>query len=142
VSPSGRSAKQTVFETLRTRSLGGATRWQPGSAARAVVRDPDPELALRVCRRERRERVGRLCQFVGVLDVQAQCSVGEDDTILVLVSDLREGGDERALCRRAAALVAAGVSVIELLARCRTRAPRRTTTNTRRVRRWAIPTFA
>jgi hypothetical protein len=33
VSPSGRSAKQTVFETLRTRSLGGATRWQPGSAA-------------------------------------------------------------------------------------------------------------
>jgi hypothetical protein len=61
-----------------------------------------------------------------------------NDTILVLVSDPMEGGDERALCHRAVALVAAGISVIELLARCRTTAPRRTTTNTRRGSpRWA-----
>jgi VWA domain containing CoxE-like protein len=58
-----------------------------------------------------------------------------NDTILVLVSDLMEGGDARALCRRGVALIAGGVSVIELLARSRTTAPRRTTTNTRRVRR-------
>jgi Mg-chelatase subunit ChlD len=38
------------------------------------------------------------------------------DTILVLISDLMEGGDERALRRRAASLAAAGVSVIALLA--------------------------
>jgi Mg-chelatase subunit ChlD len=39
-----------------------------------------------------------------------------NDTILVLISDLMEGGDERALRRRAAGLVAAGVTVVALLA--------------------------
>jgi Mg-chelatase subunit ChlD len=38
------------------------------------------------------------------------------DTILVLISDLLEGGDQSALLRRVAALVAAGVTVVCLLA--------------------------
>jgi uncharacterized protein with von Willebrand factor type A (vWA) domain len=38
------------------------------------------------------------------------------DTVLVLISDLLEGGDQSALLRRAAGLVAAGVTVICLLA--------------------------
>jgi Mg-chelatase subunit ChlD len=38
------------------------------------------------------------------------------DTVLVLISDLYEGGDSAALLRRAAALVGAGVQVIALLA--------------------------
>jgi Mg-chelatase subunit ChlD len=39
-----------------------------------------------------------------------------NDTILVLISDLLEGGDQQALLRRAASLVASGVSLIALLA--------------------------
>ncbi|UYZ63994.1 VWA domain-containing protein [Hymenobacter weizhouensis] len=38
------------------------------------------------------------------------------DTILVLISDLYEGGNEQQLIRRAAALAAAGVTVVALLA--------------------------
>ena len=38
------------------------------------------------------------------------------DTILVLISDLLEGGDQSALFRRAAALVASGVTLVTLLA--------------------------
>ena len=39
-----------------------------------------------------------------------------DDTILVLISDLLEGGDQTALFRRAASLVASGVTLVTLLA--------------------------
>jgi hypothetical protein len=39
-----------------------------------------------------------------------------DDTILVLISDLLEGGDQSALFRRAAGLVASGVTLVTLLA--------------------------
>jgi hypothetical protein len=38
------------------------------------------------------------------------------DTILVLISDLYEGGDQESMLRRAAALVQSGVQVIALLA--------------------------
>ena len=38
------------------------------------------------------------------------------NTILVLISDLLEGGDQSALFRRAAALVASGVTLVTLLA--------------------------
>src|ERR687886_2192028 len=39
-----------------------------------------------------------------------------NDTILVLISDLMEGGDELSLPRRAASLIATGVTLIALLA--------------------------
>jgi hypothetical protein len=42
--------------------------------------------------------------------------VQPEDTILVLISDLYEGGDKDAMIRRAGQLVKAGVSVIALLA--------------------------
>jgi Mg-chelatase subunit ChlD len=64
------------------------------------------------------------------------------DTILVLISDLMEGGDELALRRRAAALVAAGVSVIALLALSDDGAPAFDHDNARAFAALGIPTFA
>jgi hypothetical protein len=64
------------------------------------------------------------------------------DTILVLISDLMEGGDELALRRRAAALVAAGVSVIALLALSDDGAPAYDHDNARAFAALGIPTFA
>jgi Mg-chelatase subunit ChlD len=64
------------------------------------------------------------------------------DTILVLISDLMEGGDERALRRRAAELVAAGVSVIALLALSDNGAPAYDHENAQAFAALGIPTFA
>jgi len=64
------------------------------------------------------------------------------ETILVLISDLMEGGDELALRRRAAALVAAGVSVIALLALSDDGAPGYDHENARAFAALGIPTFA
>lgn len=64
------------------------------------------------------------------------------DTILVLISDLMDGGDELALRRRAAALVAAGVSVIALLALSDDGAPAYDHDNARAFAALGIPTFA
>ena len=50
--------------------------------------------------------------------------VQPDDTILVLISDLYEGGDQAELLRRAAALVASGVTLVALLALSDDGAPR------------------
>jgi hypothetical protein len=48
-----------------------------GFSRGALLNDSDRELALCVRGGECRERVGRLCQLVGVPDVHTQCSVGE-----------------------------------------------------------------
>jgi Mg-chelatase subunit ChlD len=65
-----------------------------------------------------------------------------NDTILVLISDLMEGGDELALRRRAAALSAAGVSVIALLALSDDGAPAYDHENAQAFAGLGIPTFA
>jgi len=65
-----------------------------------------------------------------------------NDTILVLISDLMEGGDERALRRRAAELVAAGVSVIALLALSDDGAPAYDHENAQAFAALGVPTFA
>jgi hypothetical protein len=65
-----------------------------------------------------------------------------NDTILVLISDLMEGGDEIALRRRAASLVAAGVSVIALLALSDDGAPAYDHDNAHAFAAHGIPTFA
>jgi Mg-chelatase subunit ChlD len=65
-----------------------------------------------------------------------------NDTILVLISDLMEGGDAHALRRRAAALVAAGVSVIALLALSDDGAPAYDHENAQAFAALGVPTFA
>jgi hypothetical protein len=65
-----------------------------------------------------------------------------NDTILVLISDLMEGGDELTLRRRAASLVAAGVSVIALLALSDDGAPAYDHDNAQAFAAIGIPTFA
>jgi uncharacterized protein with von Willebrand factor type A (vWA) domain len=64
------------------------------------------------------------------------------DTILVLISDLMEGGDERALRRRVASLVASGVSVIALLALSDDGAPAYDHDNAQAFAALGVPTFA
>jgi Mg-chelatase subunit ChlD len=64
------------------------------------------------------------------------------DTILVLVSDLMEGGDERALRRRAASLVTSGVSLIALLALSDDGAPAYDHENAQAFAALGVPTFA
>jgi uncharacterized protein with von Willebrand factor type A (vWA) domain len=65
-----------------------------------------------------------------------------NDTILVLISDLMEGGDELALRRRAASLVAAGITVVALLALSDGGAPAYDHDNARAFAAVGIPTFA
>jgi len=64
------------------------------------------------------------------------------DTILVLISDLMEGGDELALRRRVASLVASGVSVIALLALSDEGAPAYDHDNATAFAAIGVPTFA
>jgi uncharacterized protein with von Willebrand factor type A (vWA) domain len=64
------------------------------------------------------------------------------DTILILISDLMEGGDEVALRRRTASLVAAGISVIALLALSDDGAPAYDHDNAQAFAALGIPTFA
>lgn len=64
------------------------------------------------------------------------------DTILVLISDLIEGGDGAALHKRAASLVASGVQVICLLALADTGAPVSDHRNAAAFAALGIPTFA
>jgi hypothetical protein len=63
-------------------------------------------------------------------------------TILVLISDLMEGGDELALRRRAASLVAVGISVIALLALSDDGAPAYDHDDAQAFALLGIPTFA
>ena len=65
-----------------------------------------------------------------------------NDTILVLISDLMEGGDTHALRRRVAGLVAAGVSVIALLALSDDGAPAYDHENAQAFAALGVPTFA
>ena len=65
-----------------------------------------------------------------------------EQTILVLSTDLYEGGDARLMRERAAALVAAGVHVICLLALADQGAPAYDHDNARRFAELGIPTFA
>ena len=65
-----------------------------------------------------------------------------EQTILVLITDLYEGGDARLMHERAAALVAAGVHVICLLALADQGAPAYDHDNARRFAELGIPTFA
>jgi Mg-chelatase subunit ChlD len=64
------------------------------------------------------------------------------DTILVLISDLLEGGDQSALFRRAAALVASGVTLVTLLALSDDGAPAYDHTNARAFAALGSPAFA
>jgi Mg-chelatase subunit ChlD len=64
------------------------------------------------------------------------------ETIIVLISDLMEGGDERALRRRAAGLVAAGCSVVALLALSDDGAPAYDHENAQAFAALGVPTFA
>jgi Mg-chelatase subunit ChlD len=65
-----------------------------------------------------------------------------NDTILVLISDLMEGGDKLALRRRVASLVASGVSVIALLALSDDGAPAYDRDNAQAFAALGVPTFA
>jgi Mg-chelatase subunit ChlD len=63
-------------------------------------------------------------------------------TILVLITDLYEGGDERQMLQRAAELVASGVQVICLLALSDTGSPSFDTGNAAKLAAMGIPSFA
>jgi Mg-chelatase subunit ChlD len=63
-------------------------------------------------------------------------------TILVLITDLYEGGDERQMLQRAAELVASGVQVVCLLALSDTGAPSFDTGNAAQLAAMGIPSFA
>jgi Mg-chelatase subunit ChlD len=63
-------------------------------------------------------------------------------TILVLITDLYEGGDERQMLQRAAELVASGVQVVCLLALNDTGAPSFDTGNAANLAAMGIPSFA
>ncbi len=63
-------------------------------------------------------------------------------TILVLITDLYEGGDERQMLQRAAELVASGVQVICLLALSDTGSPSFDTGNAAQLAAMGIPSFA
>jgi len=63
-------------------------------------------------------------------------------TILVLITDLYEGGDERQMLQRAAELVASGVQVICLLALSDTGSPSFDTGNAAHLAAMGIPSFA
>ncbi len=63
-------------------------------------------------------------------------------TILVLITDLFEGGDERQMLQRAAELVASGVQVVCLLALSDTGAPGFDTGNAAKLAAMGIPSFA
>ncbi|GCE49129.1 VWA domain containing CoxE-like protein [Thermosporothrix hazakensis] len=65
-----------------------------------------------------------------------------NQTILVLITDLYEGGNERSMLQRAAELVASGVQVICLLALNDTGAPIYDHRNAARLAGMGIPTFA
>ena len=65
-----------------------------------------------------------------------------EKTILVLVTDLYEGGDPAGLRRRAAELVAAGVQVICLLALSDTGAPAYDAANAAFLAELGVPAFA
>ena len=62
------------------------------------------------------------------------------DTILVLITDLFEGGDRDEMLKRAAAIAGSGVRVVTLLALADSAARRHSTNETpRRSRAWAFP---
>jgi hypothetical protein len=63
-------------------------------------------------------------------------------TILVLISDLYEGGDAKEMLRRAGALVGAGVNVIALLALSDHGAPSYDQRNAAELARLGVPSFA
>lgn len=65
-----------------------------------------------------------------------------EDTVLVLLSDLYEGGDREAMLARAAALVGAGVRVIALLALSDTGAPSHDARNAAALATLGVPCFA
>jgi Mg-chelatase subunit ChlD len=65
-----------------------------------------------------------------------------DDTVLVLLSDLYEGGDRDAMLERAAALVGAGVQVIVLLALSDEGAPSFDARNAAALAAMGVPCFA
>jgi len=65
-----------------------------------------------------------------------------DDTVLVLISDLYEGGDRDAMLERAAALVGAGVRVIALLALSDEGAPSFDARNAAALAALGVPCFA
>ena len=64
------------------------------------------------------------------------------NTILVLISDLFEGGDEEQMLRRAAALVSSGVQVIALLALSDDGAPAHDQDNAAALMELGVPAFA
>ncbi len=63
-------------------------------------------------------------------------------TVMVLITDLYEGGDVRGMFRRAAALVASGVRLICLLALSDDGAPGYDVDNARKLSSLGVPTFA
>jgi uncharacterized protein with von Willebrand factor type A (vWA) domain len=65
-----------------------------------------------------------------------------DDTVLVLVSDLYEGGDRDGMLARAAALVAAGVQLVALLALSDGGAPAYDARNAAALAAMGVPCFA
>ncbi|HJT74733.1 MAG TPA: VWA domain-containing protein, partial [Chitinophaga sp.] len=87
-------------------------------------------------------------QLGGGTDIQAALSYCQQiitrpaDTVLVLITDLFEGGNEERMRRRAAELVAAGVQVIVLLALNDDGAPSYDHDNARYLSNLGIPVFA
>jgi hypothetical protein len=87
-------------------------------------------------------------QLGGGTDISAVLRYGLEtiqrpqETVLILISDLYDGGDRQLLWRSLAQLLASGVRVISLLAIDETGVPRYDTTNADDFARLGIPTFA
>jgi hypothetical protein len=64
------------------------------------------------------------------------------DTVLVLITDLYEGGDRREMLRRAAAIVGSGVRMVTLLALADSGAPAFDESNAARLAAMGVPSFA
>jgi len=88
------------------------------------------------------------CQLGGGTDINqalAYCSGlvrRPEDTVLVLVSDLYEGGDAEEMLRRVAGLVRSGVQVVALLALADSGAPSFDTTHAAALAALGVPAFA
>src|SRR3954469_1127874 len=83
---------------LRGPACGNVTRatsWLEASWARFTSLDADGELALRVCARERGERVGGLRKLVRLLDGDAQSAVRQQTGEALQVLGRRCGHDHR-----------------------------------------------
>jgi len=142
VDQSGSMASSVVYAGV----LGAALASLPALATRLVVFDT----AVADLTAELRDPVDLLfgVQLGGGTDIHLALGYAQnairrpEDTVLVLVSDLFEGGDREGMLDRAASLVGAGVQVIALLALSDDGAPSYDARNAAALTALGIPCFA